>query len=210
MIASDNLGARRAAVDSHLLPLAIQERTTRELVHLEKGWGRSSSGRAMKRVYLLRHAKSSWKHPELPDHERPLAGRGKRAAKAIVKHMRAQEFASELVLCSTARRARETLERIEPALGRAPVCVESGLYGASARELLARLRRLPDDVGSVLVIGHNPGIHELASELAGPAPELRGKFPTAALATLAFHGSAWGELGPEATELVELTRPRDL
>jgi phosphohistidine phosphatase len=131
----------------------------------------------MKRVYLLRHAKSSWKHPELPDRDRPLAGRGKRAAKAIVKHMRAQEFEPELVLCSTARRARETLERIEPALGRAPVRVEGELYGASARELLVRLRRLPDDVGSVLVIGHNPGMHELASELAGSAPELVGKFP---------------------------------
>jgi phosphohistidine phosphatase SixA len=64
-------------------------------------------------------------------------------------------------------------------------------------------------VGSVLVIGHNPGMHELAVELAGSAPELAGKFPTAALAAFAFHGSAWGELGPEATELVELTRPRD-
>jgi phosphohistidine phosphatase len=164
----------------------------------------------MKRVYLLRHAKSSWKHPELADHDRPLVRRGKRAAKGIAKHMRAQELEPELVLCSTARRARETLERIEPALGRGPVRVEGELYGASAHDLLARLRRLPDDVGSVLVIGHNPGIHELALELAGPAPELTGKFPTAALATLAFHGSAWGELGPEVTELVELTRPRDL
>ena len=114
------------------------------------------------------------------------------------------------MLCSTARRARETLERIEPALGRGPVRVEGELYGASTHDLLARLRRLPDDVGSVLVIGHNPGIHELALELAGPAPELTGKFPTAALATLVLHGSAWSELRPEANELVELTRPRDL
>jgi phosphohistidine phosphatase len=90
------------------------------------------------------------------------------------------------------------------------VRVEGELYGASAHDLLARLRRLPDGVGSVLVIGHNPGIHELALELAGPARELTGKFPTAALATFAFDGSAWGELGPEATELVTLTRPRDL
>jgi phosphohistidine phosphatase len=166
--------------------------------------------RAMKRVYLLRHAKSSWKHRELADHDRPLAGRGKRAARAIAKHMRAHELEPELVLCSSARRARETLERIKPALGQAPVRVEGELYGASARELLARLRRLPDAVGSVLVIGHNPAIHELALELAGPAPELAGKFPTAALATLAFDGSAWGELGPGAAELVELTRPREL
>jgi phosphohistidine phosphatase len=167
-------------------------------------------GRVMKRIYLLRHAKSSWKHHELADHDRPLAGRGKRAAKAIAKHMRAQEFDPELVLCSSARRARQTLEWIEPALERASVQVEGELYGASACELLTRLRRLPDSVGSVLVIGHNPAIHELALELAGPAPELAGKFPTAALAALTFDGTAWVELGPEATELVELTRPRHL
>src|SRR5688500_5539813 len=93
----------------------------------------------MKRVYLLRHAKSSWKHPELPDHDRPLAARGRRAAKAIVRHMRAQEFVPELVLCSTARRARETPERIEPALGRAP-----GAGGARAvRRECARAARAP-------------------------------------------------------------------
>ena len=165
---------------------------------------------SMKRVYLLRHAKSSWKHPELADHDRPLAGRGKRAATAIAEHLRAHEVDPELVLCSSARRARETLERIESALTGAGVRVEGELYGASGRELLARLRCLPDDVGSVLVIGHNPGMQELALELAAPAPELAGKFPTAALAALAFHGATWGELGPEATELVELTRPRDL
>jgi phosphohistidine phosphatase len=164
----------------------------------------------MKRVYLLRHAKSSWKHHELADHDRPLTGRGQRAAKSIAKHMRARGLEPELVLCSTARRARETLAPIKPGLGPAPVWVEGELYGASARELLARLRRLPDAVGSVLVIGHNPGLHELALELAGPAPELTGKFPTAALATLTFDGSAWRELGPKATALVELTRPRDL
>ena len=164
----------------------------------------------MKRVYLLRHAKSSWKERELADHDRPLAGRGKRAARAIAGHMRAHELEPELVLCSSARRARETLERIEPALGRAAVRVEGELYSATAGELLARLRRLPDSVGSVLVIGHNPAIQELALELAGPVPELAGKYPTAGLATLAFDGSAWGELAGEATELVELTRPRDL
>ena len=164
----------------------------------------------MKRVYLLRHAKSSWKHSELPDHDRPLAGRGRKAAKRIAGHMQARQFEPELVLCSTARRARETLERIEPVLGHAPVRMERALYGASARDLLARLRRLPDDVESVLVIGHNPGMHDLASELAGSAPELARKFPTAALAMLAFHGSTWDELGPKTAELVELTRPRDL
>jgi phosphohistidine phosphatase len=164
----------------------------------------------MRRVFLLRHAKSSWKHPELADHDRPLAGRGRRAAKAIAKHMRAREIDPELVLCSTARRARETLERIEPALGRRSVLVERELYGASGTELFERLRLVPDEVGSVLLIGHNPGMQELALTLAGPSPELAGKFPTAALATLTFEGSAWRELGAGTAVLAELTRPRDL
>jgi phosphohistidine phosphatase len=161
----------------------------------------------MKRVYLLRHAKSSWKDPDLADHDRPLAGRGRRAAKAMAGHIRKRGIDPDLVLCSTARRARETLERIEPALGRGGVRVERELYGASAGELLERVRRLPDDVESVLLIGHNPGMHDLVGRLAGEAPE---KFPTAALATLTIAGSKWSELGPGGAELTDLTRPRDL
>jgi phosphohistidine phosphatase len=156
----------------------------------------------MKHLYLLRHAKSSWKHPELADHDRPLAGRGRRAAKAIAKHIRAEGIAPELVLCSTARRARDTLERIEPALGRRSVKVERELYGASVRELLGRIRRVPSSVESVLLIGHNPGMQDLAAALTG----FDGKFPTAALATIAL--PAWDE--PEHAELVAFTKPRDL
>ena len=156
----------------------------------------------MKHLYLLRHAKSSWKHPELPDHDRPLAGRGRRAAKAMAKHIRAEGIAPELVLCSTARRARDTLERIEPALGRRSVKVERELYGAGVRQLLDRVRRVPSSVESVLLIGHNPGMHDLAAALTG----FNGKFPTAALATIAL--PAWDEL--EDAELVAFTKPRDL
>lgn len=167
----------------------------------------------MKRLYLLRHAKSSWKDTSLPDHDRPLAGRGRRAAKAIARHMRAHGVEPELVLCSTARRARETLDRIEPALGSPAVRVESDLYAASAPALLERLRGIPDTVESVMVIGHNPGLQQLALELARPASaasELAAKYPTGALATLAFDASSWQELGRDTAELVELVRPRDL
>ena len=156
----------------------------------------------MKHLSLLRHAKSSWKHPELPDHDRPLAGRGRRAAKAMAKHIRAEGIAPELVLCSTARRARDTLERIEPALGRRSVKVERELYGAGVRQLLDRVRRVPSSVESVLLIGHNPGMQDLAAALTG----FDGKFPTAALATIAL--PAWDEL--EDAELVAFTKPRDL
>jgi phosphohistidine phosphatase len=167
----------------------------------------------MKQLYLLRHAKSSWKDTSLPDHDRPLAGRGRRAAKAIARHLREQCIEPELFLCSSARRARETLERIEAALATSAVRVEDDLYAASASVLLERLRTVPDTVGSAMLIGHNPGLQDLALDLARPSPtvrELATKYPTAALATLEFQGSGWQELGRDTAELVTLMRPRDL
>jgi phosphohistidine phosphatase len=151
-------------------------------------------------LYLLRHAKSSWEFFDLPDHDRPLAPRGKRAAKAMARHLREQGIVPELVLCSTATRARETLERV--GLGDGNVAFESGLYGASAATLL---RRLDDvDAESVMLVGHNPGLHDLALRmLRNPPAELEAKFPTGALVAM--------ELGDDGTaELLEFTRPRDL
>jgi phosphohistidine phosphatase len=165
----------------------------------------------MKRLYLLRHAKSSWKDTSLPDHDRPLAGRGRRAAKAIARHLRDQHIEPELVLCSSARRARETLERL--ALAASTARVEDDLYAASATQLLDRLRAVPDTVESVMLIGHNPGLQELALDLAHPSPttdDLAAKYPTAALATLQFTASTWRDLGRESGELLNLVRPRDL
>jgi phosphohistidine phosphatase len=167
----------------------------------------------MKYIYLLRHAKSSWKDPGASDHDRPLAGRGRRAAKTIARHMREEGIDPDLVLCSTARRARETLQRIEPALGTRRVGVERELYAATAETLLARLRRVPDSVGSVILIGHNPAMQQLALGLARPGPErreLEAKYPTAALATLAFPGTAWRALDRGMADLVGFVRPRDL
>jgi phosphohistidine phosphatase SixA len=110
----------------------------------------------MKRVYLLRHAKSSWKVRGVPDHDRPLAPRGRRAAKAIAGHLLEQGIEPELVLCSTALRARQTLERIEPVLGTPVVRFEPEFYRATAGTLLARLRAVDDAVDSLLLTGHNP------------------------------------------------------
>ena len=120
----------------------------------------------MRTLYLLRHAKSSWDDPTLPDDKRPLAPRGRRDGKRIAEHLRRQEIEPELVLCSSAARTRETLELLRPALGGATVVVEDELYGASADRLLARIRLVPDEAESVMVIGHNPGLHELALVLA--------------------------------------------
>jgi phosphohistidine phosphatase len=167
----------------------------------------------VKCVYVLRHAKSSWKDPKLADHDRPLAGRGRRAATAMAQHLRAQGIDPDLVLCSTATRARETLARIEPALGRQETKVERALYGASSEELIARLQRLPDACESVLVIGHNPGLQDLVLELASPGAERDAvaiKFPTAALATLELPSGGWPDLVPGTAELRAIVRPRDL
>jgi phosphohistidine phosphatase len=167
----------------------------------------------VKRLYLLRHAKSSWKDTNLPDHDRPLAGRGRRAAKAMARHLREQGIEPELVLCSTARRARETLDRIEPALGTPAIRVERDLYAASADALLERLRSVPDNVESVMLIGHNPGLQELALDLArrsNTVAELEAKYPTAAVATLEVLVASWQELDRDTAELVALIRPRDL
>jgi phosphohistidine phosphatase len=167
----------------------------------------------MKRLYVLRHAKSSWGEPALRDHDRPLAPRGKRAAKAMARHLRDERIEPELVLCSTARRARETLLRIEPALGRRSVQVEDALYGASAGALLERLQAVPDAIASVMVIGHNPGLEDLVVLLTEPSParsEVQAKFPTAALASLAFDVERWRDLRAGGGDLVAFVRPRDL
>jgi phosphohistidine phosphatase len=160
-----------------------------------------------KHLYLLRHAKSSWSDPGLTDHDRPLAPRGRRAAALIGEHLRAAQLAPPLILCSSARRARETLEHLQ--LG-GEAEVESALYGASPDELLDRLRRLPEDLDTVMLIGHNPSIHELAAALTSRGGGLsQRKYPTGAVAVLTFTGP-WSSLRPQRAELVSFIRPRDL
>lgn len=166
-----------------------------------------------KRLFLLRHAKSSWDDPALADHERPLAPRGRRAAKVLAEHLRRESVDPGLVLCSSARRAQETLEGIAPALGkRVAVQIESGLYAASEQRLLERLQALDEDLESVLLIGHNPAVERLALDLAGSGDKLtavRRKYPTAALATLEFAGP-WRELRPGSATLADFVTPKQL
>jgi phosphohistidine phosphatase len=167
----------------------------------------------MKRLFLLRHAKSSWDDPGLADHDRPLAPRGERAAKVIARYLREERIAPDLVLCSSSRRTRETLDRIAPALGdEVRVEIERELYAASADRLLERLRAVDDDVESVMLIGHNPGIEQLALSLAGDGEKLadvRRKYPTAALATLEFDGR-WSALEPGTARLADFVKPKQL
>jgi len=167
------------------------------------------------RLLLLRHAKSSWNNARLADHDRPLAPRGLRAAETMAAHLAAVDRPPDLVLCSTARRALDTLEPLRTRLpAGTEVLVEGDLYGAPAPALLARLRLVPDEAGTVLLVGHNPGLEDLVHLLGRPGdPSLlarvRAKFPTAALATLAFAGP-WTELGPGDATLEAFVVPGDV
>jgi phosphohistidine phosphatase len=165
----------------------------------------------LRRLYLLRHAKSSWDEPGLADHDRPLAPRGRRAVELLAAHVTSEGIAPQLVLCSSARRARETLDGIAPALGDgAEVQIEDDLYPASDSDLVERLRAIPDSVQSVMLVGHNPAIQFLALTLGGRGlPGVDQKYPTGALATLTFTGS-WRDLEPDAAELAGFVKPRDL
>jgi phosphohistidine phosphatase len=175
----------------------------------------SAEGRRtpIRQLFLLRHAKSSWENPQLADHDRPLAPRGRRATNLIAEHLSRELIAPALVLCSSARRARETLERIAPALGKqVAVRIERDLYAGSEHQLLDRLRAVSDDAASVMLIGHNPAVEQLAITLASSGEKvaiIERKYPTGALATLEFSGS-WRELGPGGGELTAFVTPKDL
>jgi phosphohistidine phosphatase len=166
-------------------------------------------------LYLLRHAKSSWADAGLDDHERPLAPRGEKAARRIGAHLAQRAHPPELVLCSSARRTTMTLAGIAPALpAGVDTSIEDPLYAASSGELLERLRRVSDDVGGVMLIGHNPGLEALAHLLVGAGDaslraRLATKYPTGALATMSFTGS-WTSLGPGRATLEGYVVPRDL
>ena len=170
---------------------------------------------APRQLYVLRHAKSSWDESGLYDHDRPLAPRGRRAVGALARHFKTDGIQPALILCSSARRTRETLEGIGLD-GR--ISIEPELYSANVDQLLARLWRIPDQTGSAMVVGHNPALQILVLRLSGSSPDSEGradlesvrrKFPTGALATLSFD-CAWRQLAAGTAELVGLVRPKDL
>jgi phosphohistidine phosphatase SixA len=141
----------------------------------------------MKSLHLLRHAKSSWKDPGRNDHDRPLSKRGRQTAKMMAAYLRRAKIAPDLVICSTAMRARQTLDPITKAKKPPKVVLEREIYGGAQRELWEQLWNLPESAKSVLLIGHNPALQDLALELAHadlnklPA-SAGGKFPTGAIA----------------------------
>src|ERR1700730_16542785 len=147
---------------------------------------RPDQGRkAMKSLHLLRHAKSSWKDPGLNDHDRPLSKRGRQTAKMMAAYLRRAKIAPDLVICSTAMRARQTLNPIAKAKKPPKVVLEREIYGGAQRALWEQLWNLPESAKSVLLIGHNPALQDLALELAQTdklLPFAGEEFPTCAMA----------------------------
>jgi phosphohistidine phosphatase len=176
---------------------------------------------AMRQLLLLRHAKSSWDDPRLSDHARPLNARGKRAAQAIAEAMHTLGLVPDVVLVSSARRTLQTLEALTPIEGGPIIEPMDELYLAPWPRLLELLRGVPETARSVLLVGHNPGMHELAMALAGPAgmaapseggpmaQRLARGYPTGALAEFTI-ASAWRMLEPGSGRLVRFLAPGDL
>jgi phosphohistidine phosphatase len=169
----------------------------------------------MKTLYLLRHGKSDWGDPGLDDHDRPLAARGERAAAVVGVHFAQQDYQPSLVLCSSARRTRETLESLLPHLpGDPELVVEERIYLASGAQLLTRVQEIDDGQSQVLLVGHNPGIANLARTLAGRGERasLRrlARFPTAASAVCEFDLEHWRDLAPGSGRLLAYATPKDL
>ncbi|GGA44172.1 SixA phosphatase family protein [Sphingomonas psychrolutea] len=169
----------------------------------------------MKRLTLLRHAKSDWDDPAQRDFDRGLNGRGKRAAALIGGHLRSGGAVFDAVVASPALRVVETLAQVELGYGRTLGAVwDRRIYLASAVTLLDVVQELPSEATHVLLVGHNPGLEDLALWLVpesdeAPRVALGVKYPTATIAEIVFDGT-WRDLAPGAARLTRFVRPRDL
>ncbi|HEX7996932.1 MAG TPA: histidine phosphatase family protein [Pyrinomonadaceae bacterium] len=161
----------------------------------------------MKTLFLLRHAKSSWQDASLPDFERPLNERGRRAAPLIGKFMRRQKLQPELILCSPAERARQTVALVrETAALKAELRYDERIYEATVARLRTVVSQIDEKAASALLVGHNPGMEELLQFLTN---EIR-RMPTAALAHITLNIERWADVKEQSGELVRLIRPKEL
>lgn len=169
-----------------------------------------------RRLLLLRHAKSSWDDAAIADFDRPLAARGKEAAPRMGRLIAARDWRIDRALVSPAARTRATWALVAAELADPPAATfPETLYPGAPAALLGQLRALPQGARTALVIGHNPGLEDLAASLAGPESDadavarMREKFPTAALAVFEAR-TEWSGLGPDGGRLVEFRRPQEL
>jgi phosphohistidine phosphatase len=157
-------------------------------------------------LYLLRHAKSSWASATVEDHERELQDKGRRRAAALAEWIEERGLGCDLVLCSTATRARQTLDIVLPALGNPVVRYEPAIYEAASEDLIAMLKALDEETERVMVVGHDPVLQQTATTLAmtcrGDALDrIRSKYPTCGFAMLTFGSAGWPSLSPKLGHL---------
>jgi phosphohistidine phosphatase len=162
----------------------------------------------MKTLLILRHAKSSWSEEDLSDHERPLNKRGRRDAPRMGKLIGEKGLQPQLIICSGAKRTRETVELVTAACGyKGELRFSEALYAAAAEAYINVLRELEEWYERVMVVGHNPGLEELLEGLTKEEQTL----PTAALALVALPIQTWQELkGSTEGRLTDLWVPRQL
>lgn len=162
----------------------------------------------MKTLLILRHAKSSWKHVDLPDHERPLNKRGKQDAPRMGQLLVEQDLVPDFIITSAAKRARKTAKKVAKACGYAGQIEETwDFYHAPAEDYITVLSRLPEDHQRVMLVGHNPDLEDFLEMLTGQ-PEV---MPTATLAQVALPIQQWGDLSPKTKgTLVNIWRPKEL
>ncbi|HHI81543.1 MAG TPA: histidine phosphatase family protein [Rhizobiales bacterium] len=169
------------------------------------------------RLLLMRHAKSGWGDPGLADHARPLTKRGRKAAAAMGRYMAAHGLVPKQILCSSAKRAKQTLKGVTGEL-KAPddITITDDLYAFSGFQApLNVIRRLAKNKSPLMVIAHNPSIEDLAFELTGAGNNaaralMAQKYPTAALAVIDFDLHNWAELQTGIGTMINFIRPRDL
>ncbi|MCB9957767.1 MAG: histidine phosphatase family protein [Rhodospirillaceae bacterium] len=168
----------------------------------------------MKTLYLVRHAKSGWDDPGLQDHDRPLDMRGERAALVVGRYAAQRRFVPNLVLCSSARRSRDTLELILTQWPKVPTIeIDRDIYLVGEHGLRKRLGKVGHGISSVMVVGHNPDLHDLALRLAGKGDDalrdsLREKFPTASLAALKLPIDDWADIPANSATLIAFASPK--
>jgi len=173
---------------------------------------------AMKRLTLMRHAKSSWDKPDVHDFDRTLNERGRKAAPLMGVYMKENRLIPDCILCSSAVRTRQTLELILPYFdGAAEVSFSDRLYLASPGEMLKQIKAVSDQYAHILIIAHNPGTHMLALNLIDPDHSnsaaiaiLAENFPTAALAHFELEITRWREANSGRGALKTFTTPRSL
>ncbi|WP_345697976.1 histidine phosphatase family protein [Kitasatospora terrestris] len=163
------------------------------------------------RLVVLRHAKAAW--PDVPDEDRPLAPRGEADAPAAGRWLREHGVLPDLVVCSPARRTRQTWDLAQPELGADPrVVLDPRAYGADAEDLLGVLRELPAGTRTALLVGHRPEVRDLVLLLADeresePLARVREKYPTSGIAVLRVP-TGWAALAPATAELTAFAVPR--